>query len=245
MIVTPVYNDVEACRRLFLELAKELGAAAFVVAVDDGSVLKPLDPSVLEEAGLPGVVIRLKRNVGHQRALAIGINYVAEHMPDAVCVLMDSDGEDVPAAISALIEPLASPDVDVVVAKRGSRFETIKFKAFYVLYKTSVLPPERTAHQLRQFHGAQARFGAAARRHARALDSRRRHGARVETSARLPSDRPRAPLCRTEQHEFRRIGSARVPRFDGGRRRCSDQGRDRLHDTSRCGILCDHTFHCA
>ena len=135
VIVTPVYNDVECCRRLFRELAKEFGAGAFVVAVDDGSITQPLDPSALEEASVSGVVVRLKRNVGHQRALAIGLNYVAEHMPDAICVLMDSDGEDAPATISTLIEPLASPDVDVVVAKRCNRVETIKFKTFYVLYR--------------------------------------------------------------------------------------------------------------
>jgi hypothetical protein len=136
VIITPVYEDLEACRRLFLTLAKEVGTTTFVVAVDDGSILQPLDPSVLDEAMLSGVVIRLKRNVGHQRALTIGIHYVAEHMPGAVCVLMDSDGEDVPATIGALLEPLASSNVDVVVASRGNRFETLRFKTFYVLYKT-------------------------------------------------------------------------------------------------------------
>jgi polyisoprenyl-phosphate glycosyltransferase len=48
--------------------------------------------------GLSGVVIKLKRNVGHQRAIAIGLNYVADHHPDIACtVVMDSDGEDTPS----------------------------------------------------------------------------------------------------------------------------------------------------
>jgi glycosyltransferase involved in cell wall biosynthesis len=136
VIVTPVYDDVDACRRLFEELTSELEGDFIVVVVDDGSVLWPIDSSLLEEAGLGGVVIRLKRNVGHQRALAVGINYVAEHMPEAVCVLMDADGEDAPTTIRLLTEPLRFPDVDISVAERGSRFETLNFKIFYLIYKT-------------------------------------------------------------------------------------------------------------
>mgnify|MGYP006184738799 CR=1 FL=1 len=48
---------------------------------------------------------------------------------------MDSDGEDTPRSISELLEALESPDVDIVVASRKSRVETLKFRAFYVVYK--------------------------------------------------------------------------------------------------------------
>jgi hypothetical protein len=48
---------------------------------------------------------------------------------------MDSDGEDTPASIRQLIESLQAPQVDVVVAQRKSRVESIRFKMFYILYK--------------------------------------------------------------------------------------------------------------
>ena len=70
VVVTPVYEDVEAATRLFLELARELGPDSFVVAVDDGSVRQPLPASSIADAGLKGVVINLRRNLGHQRAIA-------------------------------------------------------------------------------------------------------------------------------------------------------------------------------
>jgi hypothetical protein len=90
----------------------------------------------LKDVGLPGVVIRLKRNVGHQRAIAIGLNYVADTHPDMPCtVVMDSDGEDTPQSIRQLVAPLSAPNVDVVVAQRKSRVETLRFKAFYLVYK--------------------------------------------------------------------------------------------------------------
>lgn len=135
VVVTPVYEDSQACSRLFDELAKELPARCFVIAVDDGSVRHPVDPVLLEATDLSGVVIRLKRNVGHQKAIAIGVSYAAEHMPESTCIIMDSDGEDVPATIEDLLRELSSPDVDVVVAQRKSRVETLHFRGFYAIYK--------------------------------------------------------------------------------------------------------------
>lgn len=135
-VIMPVYEDREASSRLMKTLRHEYGDAVTVVAVDDGSVRAPIDASVLDEAGIRGVVIRLRRNVGHQRAIAIGLNYVADHMPDCPCtIVMDSDGEDTPESIRELVVPLQSPDVDVVVAERKSRIETWRFKLFYVVYK--------------------------------------------------------------------------------------------------------------
>ena len=135
-VVMPIYEDREASAKLFKELFAEYGTLAFVVAIDDGSVSQPVEIDALRQAGLDGVVIHLKRNVGHQRAIAIGINYVAEHMPDMPCtIVMDSDGEDTPQSIRELVQPLLAANVDVVVAQRKSRVETLKFKTFYVIYK--------------------------------------------------------------------------------------------------------------
>lgn len=136
VVVTPVYEDVEASSRLFVELARVFGRDVYVVAVDDGSVRQPVDPSSIAAAGLDGVVIRLRRNVGHQRAIAIGLSYVAEALPDAPkVVVMDSDGEDVPASIVQLTEPLKAADVDIAIAQRKRRVETLRFRAFYIVYK--------------------------------------------------------------------------------------------------------------
>jgi len=136
VVITPVYEDTTASNQLFRELAAELDGKVYVVAVDDGSVREPVDAVNIEAAGLQGVVVKLKRNVGHQRAIAIGLNYVAEHLSDAQRVIvMDSDGEDLPASIKDLMKALDSDDVDVVVAERKSRVETHRFRLFYFFYK--------------------------------------------------------------------------------------------------------------
>ncbi|WP_295520745.1 glycosyltransferase [uncultured Stenotrophomonas sp.] len=136
VVVMPVYEDLEASSKLFLEIARTQGLETYIVAVDDGSVRQPLDVSAIRAAALDGVVIKLRRNVGHQRAIAIGLSYVAEHFgDDVVVVAMDSDGEDTPESMTELVSALDSPEVDVVVASRKSRVESLKFKAFYVVYK--------------------------------------------------------------------------------------------------------------
>jgi glycosyltransferase involved in cell wall biosynthesis len=136
VVVTPVCDDLDAVGQFLRQLALALGRDPLVVVVDDGSI-RPLEPSIIEVAGLRGVVIRLKRNVGHQSAIAIGLGYVAEHMPDATCIIADADGEDVPSKISELLDALASADVDVVVAERRRRVESLSFRVLYMVYKSS------------------------------------------------------------------------------------------------------------
>ena len=135
-VVMPIYEDREASSKLFEQLHAEYGVRAFVVAVDDGSISQPVEVEALRQAGLEGVVIHLTRNVGHQCAIAIGLSYVADHLPQIPCtVVMDSDGEDTPQSIRELVESLRDTNVDVTVAQRKSRVETLRFKAFYVIYK--------------------------------------------------------------------------------------------------------------
>ena len=136
VVVTPIYEDNEASQRLFNDLASEFGSELFLVAVDDGSVHEPVDIQSLTNAGIPGVVIRLKRNVGHQRAIAVGLSYVADKLRDVErVVVMDSDGEDNPATIRVLLDALGSDRFDIAVAQRRSRVETLRFRIFYVMYK--------------------------------------------------------------------------------------------------------------
>ena len=136
LVLTPYYEDREAIRRLFTDLHHEFGKQVHLVVIDDGSVHEPLDPHWLLQSQLSGEVVYLKRNLGHQRAIAVGINYVAQHHPDQIVVVMDSDGEDRPASIQELLTQLeVSPQRDVVVATRKSRVESWRFQFFYFWYK--------------------------------------------------------------------------------------------------------------
>ncbi len=136
IVVIPVYEDAEAVSRLFRDLGALFAHEIFVVVVDDGSLTRPVELTSLETAGLQGVLITLRRNVGHQRAIAVGLGYVAENIEaHQQVVVMDSDGEDPPQSIPALLQGLESENVDVVVAQRTTRYASLWFKGFYVLYR--------------------------------------------------------------------------------------------------------------
>lgn len=136
LIVVPVYEDRQAATRLFSEIAALYGEHVFLLAVDDGSVREPIDADALRAAKLDGAIIRLRRNVGHQKAIAIGLSYLSQYVQhDQAIVVMDSDGEDLPASIAQLVTALEDAQVDIAVAQRRRRVETLKFKGAYALYK--------------------------------------------------------------------------------------------------------------
>jgi glycosyltransferase involved in cell wall biosynthesis len=136
VVVVPVYEDFEACRKLIQNIAHIFGQRVFLVAVDDGSVRQPLSKDIFQGADIAGSIIKLRRNVGHQTAIAIGLSYIAGRLePNQRVVVMDSDGEDLPGSINELLMNLDDNAVDVVVATRKRRFETLRFKTFYAFYQ--------------------------------------------------------------------------------------------------------------
>jgi len=134
VVVMPVYEDASSARRLMKELAAGFGQRIYIIAVDDGSVREPVELLWMSEHDIDGMVLTLTQNMGHQKAIAIGLCYAAEHFPGQSVVTMDADGEDTPASIRHLLSE-AEKDGDIVVAQRRQRAETAKFKLFYALYK--------------------------------------------------------------------------------------------------------------
>ena len=134
VIIAPYYED-KASDYFFKELAGCVSETDMILIVDDGSITIPLQSDDLKKYGLNGKIIRLRRNIGHQCAISVGLAYATEELQFDNLVIMDSDGEDRPSDIKLLLEKLKS-DVDVVVAQRTSRHESVKFKLFYLIYKT-------------------------------------------------------------------------------------------------------------
>jgi hypothetical protein len=57
-------------------------------------------------------------------------------MPDAITVVMDSDGEDRPDELSSLLRSHAAGPDRIVVARRRKRSEGVQFRLGYFVYKT-------------------------------------------------------------------------------------------------------------
>ncbi len=134
VVVTPYFEDI-ACKDFCFALAKEFNEEMQLIIIDDGSVKRILTSDNFINIPLDGVILRLKRNLGHQTAIAIGINFAVKNYDFDSLVILDSDGEDLPSDIPKLLESLKRSGSNVVVAKRKSRHESIKFKLFYLIYQ--------------------------------------------------------------------------------------------------------------
>ena len=139
-VLIPVFNDWDAVGLLLGQLDRELtraGRTAQVLLVDDGSTQSVPPDLVARPTALYRVsILTLRRNLGHQRALAIGLSYIEANMPCRAVVVMDGDGEDAPADVVALLDRFEAEGEDrVVFAERTRRSESTLFRVFYVAYR--------------------------------------------------------------------------------------------------------------
>jgi len=134
-VVTPVYEDEPSFKLLVKNLKTVLGQRLYLIAIDDGSLSSRL-ARYMGVYGAPGEVVRLRRNFGHQIALAVGLRVAASKIGSKeVVVVMDSDGEDDPQAIPLLLDGLAMDRVEICVALRGKRSEGAGFRIGYIIYR--------------------------------------------------------------------------------------------------------------
>jgi hypothetical protein len=134
-IVAPVFNDWSCVGPLIagLEATSGLPADTTLFLVDDGST--EAMPTEIPTGIIPVEVIRLGANIGHQRAIAVGLVRIAKtKFADAVIVI-DADGEDLPADCRSLWQTHVANQSAVIVAQRLKRNESARFKLFYALYR--------------------------------------------------------------------------------------------------------------
>jgi polyisoprenyl-phosphate glycosyltransferase len=142
IIVMPVYEDWESagilCRAIDECLTAFPRIAATVLLVDDGS--RRTQPDNFPGQVLTTIqsikVLRLRRNLGHQRAIAVALAHVQQKLPGDAALIMDADGEDRPEDIPRLVKAFEMSDSPVTVfAERGRRIESLSFKLFYGCYR--------------------------------------------------------------------------------------------------------------
>jgi hypothetical protein len=74
-------------------------------------------------------------NLGHQRAIAVGLSVLAQREDIATVVVMDCDGEDRPEDIATLLAASLQNPGKAVLARRTERSESMGFKIGYQIYK--------------------------------------------------------------------------------------------------------------
>jgi len=136
-IITPCYNESGVITRFLESLGETLATLPYsfcVIVVDDCSAddtLLLLNDFRFSAGNIFLKIISLESNVGHQVAIYHGFLY-AQTLACDHFIVMDSDGEDAPAVIPALLQ---YTDTDIVNVVRGSRKESLLFRICYYSYK--------------------------------------------------------------------------------------------------------------
>ena len=142
-ICIPVYNDSRSATLLLHELdtiATTLPHTLQVLFIDDGSSERQWQELPGPTRSLPRVeVLRLRRNLGHQRAIAIGLAALAARGESDLVVVMDGDGEDTPASLPRLLGPALGDQPTAahtaIFAERLKRHDGAGFLAGYRVFR--------------------------------------------------------------------------------------------------------------
>jgi len=137
----PLRDDWPSAAELIRRLDKAISPDACVVEVilvDDGSVQRydRNDFQIALSAVRAIRTLRLRRNLGHQRAIAIGLVHVQQTTSCDAVVVMDADGEDTPEGVVQLLRAyFDNHGAQAIFAERSRRSESFVFRSFYHLYK--------------------------------------------------------------------------------------------------------------
>lgn len=139
-VCIPVYDDWGSLSRLLGELdAAVAGEAPYRVLIVDDASRTPAPPEVAE-ATLPVLgrprIVRLRRNLGHQRAIAVGLSLLAAEGGEGPVVVLDGDGEDDPRDVPRLLARFRElGGRSSVFAARARRSERLLFRLGYRIYR--------------------------------------------------------------------------------------------------------------
>lgn len=136
-VIAPCYNEGDVVMRFVEELEKivaSLPASFTIVVVDDASTDGTLTHLSSIRTQAPNVTFKalsLPYNMGHQEAIYQGLLFAsttsAQHF-----IVMDSDGEDDPKALTEFVQHVGTP---IVLVARGKRSESLFFLMGYWCYR--------------------------------------------------------------------------------------------------------------
>lgn len=136
--LTPVYDDWESFEVLLshTENLQEKYAEKYtfsIVVVNDGST----DVKSINSSKIDICILNLKINIGHQRAIATGLQFIYNEVDQKdYVIVLDSDGEDKPEDMMLLIEKAEKEkNKKIIFAQRKKRQESVLFKLGYLIYK--------------------------------------------------------------------------------------------------------------
>ena len=134
----PLYNDWKSLQKLIDVLDKQLKkikvVASFLIIDDCSSIIQ--DIKFKSKKNIKSIkILRLKKNLGSQKAISVGLKYLYKKKDKSIITILDSDGEDDPVQIKYMIQSAKIFPENVTVSCRERRREGLIFKFLYFFHK--------------------------------------------------------------------------------------------------------------
>ena len=133
----PVFNDWDSLGILLERIDQEISPFEDifdVVVLNDGSAIKhSIKNKNFKKLNLIKI-LNLKRNLGSQRALAIGLKYLSTLEKEENIILMDADGEDDPNLLKKIIDSSKKFPNKIITVNRTKRNENLFFRFMYEVH---------------------------------------------------------------------------------------------------------------
>lgn len=143
LILTPVYKDWNNLNKLLKKInsifLNEINTNFDLIVVDDFSNEK-IKINKFKRSKVKRIkLIKLAKNLGSQRAIALGLKYIKNYYKKNYYVLIiDSDGQDKPSGILSMYKKISKGAHHSIVARRGQRKEVFWFRFFYEIYYNTI-----------------------------------------------------------------------------------------------------------
>ncbi len=140
VLVTPVFNDWESLNILLQNINQQdlFGTEVSIVVINDASTVQPgaANAQINHYNAINSIdVLHLNCNLGHQKAITIGLAHVVDNLEFDAVIIMDSDGEDNPVYIPEMLKSYRDNSDNIIIARRDKRSEGKAFKLGYYCYK--------------------------------------------------------------------------------------------------------------
>ena len=140
VIVIPVFNDWRSLSKLLIKinfLFKKTNKISTEILILDDNSSEKISIDFKKLKSLKRIqVLRLKKNLGSQKTIAIGLDYLKKSKNDFFVTVMDGDGEDSPYQIKKMLNVASRNKNFVVTANRKKRKESL---IIIILYKIHLL----------------------------------------------------------------------------------------------------------
>ena len=116
---------------------KSLNKTAEVFIIDDKSSVKAPEFSFFSNINKINI-LHLSENLGSQKAISIGLQYLRNTNEEMIITVLDSDGEDDVTKVPSMILAAENDKQKVIVSSRTKRQEMFIFKILYFLHKVLI-----------------------------------------------------------------------------------------------------------